>query len=158
MDTSELQSNCTTASKEQREAYCLWMLKMKDWSIIDTRTGEVVSKGALFSRLYHTDRHILELFTRPVTDEGDILIHGYRLKKREIPDQNRSEEEVIGERATDAIRKEGVKFLLSQKLNPKKTIHQFSYEELLELMTAFGKERVFDMYDKLNATIEDSFK
>jgi hypothetical protein len=145
------------ASKEQRDFYCQWMLKLKDWTIINTETGERVCKGELFSSLIHDRKEVLKLFTRPVTEEGDILVEGYKLVKRDMHDDRKSEGEAINEWTADAIRMEGVRFLMRQKLSIKKNVHQFNYDTLLDLLTKFGKEGVFDRYEKINSVVEKKF-
>jgi hypothetical protein len=156
-EAKQITQDCTTASEEQKEFYCQWMLKLKDWTIINTETGEKVCKGELFSSMIHDHKEVLKLFTRPVTEEGDILVDGYKLVKRDMPDTKQSEDEAINEWTADAIRMEGVRFLMRQKLSIKKNVHQFNYDTLLDLLTKFGKEGVFDRYEKINTVVEKKF-
>ena len=157
MTKKEITQNCSVSGRDQQLAYFEWMKKMQSWSIIDTETKQKVCKGELFVKFYFTDREVLRLFTVPVTEDGDILVSGYRLQKREVPDQKKSEDEVIDELSGEIIRKTAVKFLFDQKLNIKDDVIMFTYDKLVELMSKFGKREVFDRHREINEAVDQTF-
>ena len=130
---------------------------MQGYSIIRISTGEKVNKSVVFAQFYHATPEVLLLFTKPVTEDGDILVEDYKLQPRDIPDTKKSEDEVINEKAIEFIRKTGVAFLFNHKLATRENVITFTYDKLLDTLVKFGKTQIFDRKEDIDRKIEQSF-
>jgi len=154
-DKTAVKINCSFSHIDQQKDYFEFMNKLLKWSILNVRTGHIENKGLILAKYYHSDPEVLRLMMRPITEEWDTLVNGYKLIPRKV--ENWVEDEMIQERVQDCIKKYAIKYLLSCKTKSKCGVIKISYDELLEKLTDFGKKHIFDKHDKINDDVEKSF-
>jgi hypothetical protein len=132
------------------------MLTLTPYSIVEISTGKTIPKGEIFNKYYHKEKDVLKLFTQPITEDGDIMVPGYKLVRRNVQSSKLSEDEVLSEIITGQIRKKSIQCLCRKKMNIKDEKILISYDQLLDLLTFFGKS-IFDKHEKLNELAEATF-
>ena len=154
--TKNLQASCEVAGIDQTNYYIKWMLTLTPYSIVEISTGKIIPKGEIFNKYYHKEKDVLKLFTQPITEDGDIMVPGYKLVTRKLYPTKQAEDEVLSEIVDSLIRKKSIQYLCRKKLNVRDEKILISYDQLLDLLTVFGKS-IFDKHEKLNELAEASF-
>ena len=155
--TRDITRNCKYSNRRQQEDYLDFMKKLQEWSIVNTETGDKVNKGVLFAELYHSDKDMLKVFTSPVTEDGLISVEGYRLVKRNIVLPVKPEDDILNEKATEVIRDLAVRFMFHQKNVAKDGVISFTYDKLIDLLSRFGKSRIYDKVEEIGKKVDEAF-
>jgi hypothetical protein len=132
------------------------MLTLTPYSIVEISTGKIIPKGEIFNKYYHKEKDVLKLFTQPITEDGDIMVPGYKLLTRKVNLSRKSEDEILNEMVESNIRKRSIQLLCKKRLNVRDEKIIMDYDGLLSLLTEFGK-RIYDRHDKIDAEVELTF-